>query len=169
MATHSTTRRTVPYRRKRDGKTNYRKRLEMLKGRQDRLVIRRTNKHIIMQLVRYQPDGDKVLLGVSSKKLETMGWNHSAKNIPAAYLTGLLLGKTAAKNNIESAIVDLGLQTPHKGSKLYAAIKGVVDSGFNIKASEDVFPEEERIEGKHIQNDKVAADFAKVKEAVLKE
>jgi large subunit ribosomal protein L18 len=66
MAT-STTRRTVPYRRKREGKTNYKKRLEYLKSKSTRLVIRKTNKHVIMQLVQYHPDGDHVLIGVSSK------------------------------------------------------------------------------------------------------
>jgi len=80
--TKSTTRRTVPYRRKREGKTNYKKRLEYLKSKQLRLVIRKTNKHMILQIVQYHPDGDKVLLGVSSKKLETHDGNTQKKILP---------------------------------------------------------------------------------------
>lgn len=163
---NSTTRRTVPYRRKREGKTNYKKRLELLKGKEARLVVRRTNKHIIMQLVEYHPDGDKILLGVSSKVLESMGWAHSGKNIPAAYLTGLLLGKTAATKKITKAHLDLGLRTPIIGSRLYAALKGAIDAGLDVPASKEVFPTEERIAGKHIQNETIAKDFATLKAKV---
>lgn len=159
----TTTRRTVPYRRKRDGKTNYRKRLELLKSRKNRLIIRKTNTSIIMQVVSYEADGDKVLVGLTSKKLATYGWKHSGKNLPAAYLTGMLLGKEAAKKGIKEAIVDLGLQTPIKGSRLYAALKGAADAGLDVHASEQVFPAEDRLSGKHIQNDAVAKDFAAVK------
>ncbi len=167
MAT-STTRRTVPYRRKRAGKTNYKRRLALLKNKGTRLIIRRTNQHIIMQLVAYEPDGDKVLVGVSSKALEKQGWKHSGKNTPAAYLTGLLLGKTAKEAKVTKAILDLGLQTPIKGSKLYAALKGAIDAGLEVPASEDVFPQEDRINGKHVKNKAVATDFEKLKNTLLK-
>jgi large subunit ribosomal protein L18 len=163
---NSTTRRTVPYRRKREGKTNYKKRLELLKGKEARLVVRRTNKHIIMQIVEYHPDGDKILLGVSSKKLESMGWKHSGKNIPAAYLTGLLLGKTAATKNITKAHLDLGLRTPMSGSRLYAALKGTIDGGLDVPASKDVFPADDRITGKHIQNEAITKDFEALKNKI---
>lgn len=166
--TTSTTRRTTPYRRKREGKTNYKQRLALLKSRKVRLVIRRTNKHIIMQLVSYHPDGDKVLVGVSSKALEKNGWKHSGKNTPAAYLTGMLLGQAAKKAGVAEAILDLGLQTPIKGSKLYAALKGAVDAGLNIPASAEVYPNEERIKGAHLKNDAAAKDFEKVKAALAK-
>lgn len=164
----TTTRRTVPYRRKREGKTNYRKRLELLKGRKERLVIRKTNKHLIMQLVAYEPDGDKVHAGVSSKKLEKLGWKHSSSNLPAAYLTGLLLAKEAQKKKITAAILDLGLQTPIKGSRLYAALKGAIDGGLDIPASEDVFPAEERLNGAHISED-VKKAFETLKQAIEKQ
>lgn len=159
----STTRRTVPYRRKREGKTNYKKRLEYLKSKRVRLVIRKTNKHIIMQLVAYNPDGDKVLIGATSKQLEKHGWKHSGKNISACYLTGLLLAKTAQAKNIKGAILDLGLQTPKKGSRLYAALKGSIDGGLEIPAKEDVFPSEERITGQHLTDKGAAKDFATLK------
>ena len=164
---NATTRRTVPYRRKREGKTNYKKRLELLKGKEHRLVIRRTNKHIIMQIVDYNPDGDKVIVGVSSKKLEGMGWKHSAKNMPACYLTGILLAKIAAEKKVKKAILDLGLQTPIKGSRLYAALKGAIDGGLNVPASEEVFPAEESLTGKHIEGN-IAESFEKIKASINK-
>ena len=165
--TKSTTRRTVPYRRKREGKTNYKKRLEYLKSKQLRLVIRKTNKHMILQIVQYHPDGDKVLLGVSSKKLETHGWKHSEKNTPACYLIGLIFAKAAKQHKVKKAILDLGLQTPIKGSRLYAALKGVIDGGIEIPASDTVFPTEERINGQHLQNKDVTKDFEKIKTTLL--
>ncbi len=162
-----TTRRTIPYRRKREGKTNYKKRLELLKSSKPRLVIRRTNKNIIAQLIEYHPDGDKIIIGLTSKRLEKMGWKHDKKNIPAAYLTGLLLGKEANKKGIKEAILDIGLQTPHKGSRIYAALKGAIDAGMNIPSSEEVFPPEERLTGQHI-NDQITKDFEKIKEQIIK-
>ena len=42
---------TVPFRRKREGKTNYKKRLGLLKSKSLRLVVRKSNKHILVQLV----------------------------------------------------------------------------------------------------------------------
>jgi large subunit ribosomal protein L18 len=166
--TKQTTRRTVPYRRKREGKTNYKKRLELLKGKRHRLIIRKTNKHVIMQVVDYHPDGDKVLIGVSSKKLEGMGWKHSTKNLPACYLTGLLLAKTAKEHKIDAAVLDLGLQTPIKGSRLYAALKGAIDGGLAVPASDDVFPPEDRLTGKHVPEGKVAASFEQLKTTITK-
>ncbi|MBD3209326.1 50S ribosomal protein L18 [Candidatus Woesearchaeota archaeon] len=161
--TRPTTRRSVPYRRKRAGKTNYKKRLELLKSRQHRLVIRKTNKHVIMQIVDYHPDGDRVVASVSSKRLGRMGWQHSMKNIPACYLTGLLLARASKERDVEAAILDLGLQTPIKGSRLYAALKGAIDGGLAVPTSEDVFPSAERITGAHLQDKAVAEHFNKLK------
>jgi len=140
------------YRRKREGKTNYKRRLALLKSRKDRLVIRKTNNYLIAQIVRYEPDGDKVLVSANSKELQKLGWKNSCKNIPASYLTVLILGKKASEKKIKEAIVDLGLQTPIKGSRLYSLIKGVVDSGMSVPASEDVFPPKERLTGSHISD-----------------
>ena len=40
----------LPYRRKREGRTNYKKRLALLKSGQPRLVIRRSNRYLQFQL-----------------------------------------------------------------------------------------------------------------------
>jgi large subunit ribosomal protein L18 len=143
---------TVKFRRKREGKTHYKKRLELLKSEKVRLVIRKSNTTVSIQFVKYQPDGDKVLLTFNSKKLDSYGWGFSKKSIPACYLAGFAAGKLALKKNVSEAILDLGLQTPLKGSSLYAALKGVVDAGVNIPCSPNIFPSDERITGQHIAN-----------------
>lgn len=158
---------TVPHRRKREGKTNYKKRLQLLKGRTDRLVIRKTNTQIIIQFVRYQEDGDQVLLTVQSKELEKQGWKHSKNNLPAAYLAGLVAGYQAQTKKIKNAILDIGLQGPKKGGRIYAALKGVIDSGLKVPASEEIFPTEDRLKGTHI-NDKISKDFETTKSKITK-
>lgn len=137
----------LPYRRRLEGRTNYKKRIALLKSGKLRLVIRRTNKYLILQVVKFEPQGDKVLYSVNSKELLKFGWNISFKNIPAAYLSGLLLGKKI-KGKVDSLILDIGVQ--EKSDKLFAALKGVVNSGIDIPYDESVFPSEDRINGKHI-------------------
>ena len=70
------------------------------------------------------------------------------------------------EKKIKDAILDLGLQTPLKGSRLYAALKGAIDGGLTIPASEEVFPAEERITGQHLENKDVAASFEKIKATI---
>ncbi|MFH1506406.1 MAG: 50S ribosomal protein L18 [archaeon] len=157
----------VKFRRKRLGKTNYKKRLSLLQSRKPRLVIRRTNTQIIAQIIKYDADGDKIVIGFDSKQLTKLGWKHSTKNIPAAYLAGLAIGKKAQDKGVKEAILDLGLQTPIAGSKLYAALKGAVDSGLKIPCSEEIFPKQERLEGKHIQKGDVSKDLEMLKKKIL--
>ncbi|USN45968.1 MAG: 50S ribosomal protein L18 [Candidatus Woesearchaeota archaeon] len=160
----STSKYTVPFRRKREGKTNYKKRLELVKSGLPRLVVRKTNTKVIAQIMQFDPNGDKVISYLVSTELKKHGWKHSCASIPAAYLTGLLLGKKTGK--LADVIVDLGLQTPHKKGRLYAFIKGVVDAGIPVRASEEVFPDEDRLLGKHI-NESVATEVAKIKQKIL--
>lgn len=141
---------TVKFRRKREGRTHYKKRLELLKSGKTRLVIRKTINTITIQFVNYEPNGDNVLLTFNSKKLESFGWSYSKNSLPASYLAGFAAGVLAAKKGLSEAILDLGLQTPLKGSKLYAALKGVIDAGIIVPHSDDIFPSEERIKGQHI-------------------
>lgn len=157
----------LKYRRKREGRTNYKKRLKLLVSGALRLVIRKTNKNIIVQIVSYDDKGDKVIVTVTSKELKEYGWNHSTGNIPSAYLTGLLVAKKSLSKGINSAIIDIGLQTPSKGSRLFAVVKGAIDGGLDINCSEDAFPNEERLKGMHI-NDSVSTIFNNVKEKIMK-
>lgn len=139
----------VQLRRKREGKTDYNKRRKLLLSGKPRLVIRRFLKNMIGQIIEYRPNGDKVLFCVSSRNLEKFGWKVNKGNVPAAYLTGFLLG-TKAKGRIKEAIADLGLSYTIKGSREFAFLKGVVDAGLAVGHSKTIFPSEERIKGGHI-------------------
>lgn len=144
----------LPHRRRKEGKTNYRKRLDLLKSRQARLVVRKSSKNIYCQLVNYETKGDKTVASCSSRDLSKFGWNTSQGNLPAAYLTGLLLGARAKKANLGNAILDKGLYETVHGTRLFAVLKGAIDGGLEIPHSEEAFPTSERVSGKHI------ADYA---------
>jgi len=144
----------LPHRRRKEGKTNYKKRLDLLKSRQSRLVVRKSSKNIYCQLVNYEIKGDKTVASSSSKELDKFGWTSFAGNLPAAYLTGLLLGVRAKKANLKTAILDKGLYETVHGTRLFATLKGAVDGGLEVPHSEIAFPSAERVSGKHI------ADYA---------
>lgn len=140
----------TPKRRKKEGKTDYNKRLKLLKSNKLRLVIRKKLNNIIIQFVQYNPTGDKVLQTVDTKQLEKIGWKGHKGNICSAYLTGLLSG-IKAKPKIKEAILDTGLIRLTKGSSVYAALKGVLDTGIQIPNSPKNFPPNEKIEGRSIE------------------
>ena len=137
------------YRRKE--KTDYNKRLSLLKSNKLRLVVRFSRKNIIAQIVEYIPSGDKILFTASSKDLEKKGWKVSKTNLPATYLVGLILAKKAS-GNVKEVILDIGQKKSVAHSKVYALVKGVVDGGVNIPVDEQMFPEEDRMKGQHIKN-----------------
>lgn len=140
----------VPYRRKREGKTNYKRRLGLLKSEKPRLVVRISLKHATAQLINYEPAGDKILVSAHSAELSKLGWKGSTGNLPASYLTGYLIGKKAKSKNVSEAILDLGLRTSVTGSRVYAVLKGAVDAGLNVPHSDDILPSADRLSGKHI-------------------
>ncbi len=158
---------TVRKRRRREGKTDYVARLRMLKSGSPRLVVRKANKYITAQIVKSSEGKDSVIVGVSSKVLGKEGWKFSCKNVPAAYLTGLMLGKKAVKEKINKAILDTGLERSTKGSRIYAVLAGVLESGLRIRCSKKVLPAEARVKGKHISGD-VEKNFEEIKARLLK-
>ncbi len=139
----------VPHRRRREQKTDYRKRLVLLKSGKARLVVRRSVKNMVCQVVEYQSAGDRTLFTADSKELKKFGWLAGTGNIPAAYLTGLLCG-VRAKKKVKEAVLDTGLTTSTKASRIYACLKGAVDAGLNVPHSESILPEEDRVKGGHI-------------------
>jgi large subunit ribosomal protein L18 len=141
---------TVLYRRKRQKKTDYKKRLKLLIGDKPRIVVRFTNQRVIVQLVEFHPAGDKVLLALDSLALKKLGWEYSCKNLSAAYLTGLLFGKKAKEQNQE-AILDTGVAYTIKGGKFFAFLKGLLDSGLEVPHGEGIFPKDDRLSGSHIK------------------
>jgi len=140
-----------PFRRRFEGKTDYHKRLKLLKSRKLRVVIRTSNNHMRVQIVQSKLGGDMVLISAFSKELTSKyGWIANTGNIPASYLTGYLAGLRAKKNNIQEAIFDLGMF--YNKNRVLATCKGVIDAGIQIPYNEEFFPEnlEERIKGNHI-------------------
>ncbi|MDX1797221.1 MAG: 50S ribosomal protein L18 [Candidatus Lokiarchaeia archaeon] len=140
-------------RRRDEGKTDYHKRLKLLKSRKLRVVVRATNNHTRVQIIQSKLGGDKVLISAFSKELPLkFNWNANTGNVPAAYLTGYLAGMRAKSKNIQEAIFDLGIF--YHRNRVLAACKGVIDSGINIPYREEFFPEnlEERVKGTHIED-----------------
>ncbi|MEK6849907.1 MAG: 50S ribosomal protein L18 [Nanoarchaeota archaeon] len=140
----------VQFRRKREQRTDYRKRLTLLRSRNARIVIRKSLKHISMQVVDYSVAGDKVLVSAHTKELAKHGWKAGTDNISAAYLCGIMLAKKAKAKKITHAIADLGLYPSVKGNKLYAAIKGAIDGGLAVPFDNVIAPDAKRIRGEHI-------------------
>lgn len=153
------------FKRKRIGKTDYRKRLKILLADKPRMVVRKSLDNITAQLVEYSEGGDKIIASVHSSELKKYGYNGSKGNIPAAYLTGLIIGGKAKKKNVKEAVLDIGLQTSVKGSRIYSVLKGCVDAGMNIPHSKEILPSEDRIKGKHIKNFD-SAKFEEVKKKI---
>jgi large subunit ribosomal protein L18 len=155
-------------RRHRQGKTDYRRRLKLLKSRKPRIVVRKSLKYIRIQFITYDPVGDKILVTAGSDELtQEYGWKHSTATTPAAYLTGLLAGMRAKKAGIAEGVLDMGRYKPTAGNNIFAALKGVVDAGIECPFDEAMFPKEERITGKHL-NDEIAPMVQTVKTKIMK-
>lgn len=152
---------TVPFRRRREGKTNYKKRLALLLSERPRIVVRKSLKNIQVQIIEYVPDGDQIKVGVSSRALEKFGYKSHRGNIPAAYLSGYLLGKKAVKSGIKSAVLDIGNHTSTKGNRIYAAVKGAIDAGLEVPCDPEMFPSDDRINGKHAKQEILVKDIIK--------
>lgn len=88
------------YRRRREGKTDYRARRSMVQqdktkhgAAKYRLVVRFTNKDVVAQIVSAEVCGDKVLQAAYAHELPAFGLNFGLTNYAAAYATGLLLAR----------------------------------------------------------------------------
>lgn len=141
----------VPFRRRREGRTDYRHRAALLKGLTHRAVVRRSNNHVRVQIVDYDDKGDRVVAMAVSTELVKLGWTASGKSTPGAYLTGYLAGVRAKKKGIEGAVLDIGLREPVKGGVMFAATKGLVDAGVDVPHGEDMVPSDDRLVGKHMK------------------
>lgn len=139
-----------PPRRRREGKTDYRLRVRLVKSGLPRLVVRKSNRYITVQVTEPRRGGDRTLLTVSSKTLGKYGWRGPTGSIPAAYLTGLLAGKLARERGVQASIPDIGMTRAVHGSRVFAAIKGALDAGLEISLGEGAAPPEERLRGEHI-------------------
>ncbi|TRX95807.1 hypothetical protein FHL15_003361 [Xylaria flabelliformis] len=165
------------YKRRREGKTDYyaRKRLiTQAKNKYNapkyRLVVRFTNRDIIMQIVTSEISGDKVFASAYSHELKAYGITHGLTNWAAAYATGLLIARRVLKKlgldetftGVEEAdgeytlteaaeedgeerrpfkaFLDVGLARTSTGARVFGAMKGASDGGIFIPHSENRFP-----------------------------
>ncbi len=144
-------------RRRKEGKTDYAKRLKLLKSYSPRVIFRKTNRYIIAQYVTSKEAQDKIEVGITSKDLKKFGWpeefDGSLKSIPAAYLTGLLIGKEIINKKLKTPIVDFGMTRAISKNRAYAFVKGLVDAGIKVNCQKEQFPEEDRISGKNMKKD----------------
>src|SRR5687768_18409510 len=85
----------VQFRRRREGRTDYRTRLALLRSGEHRVVVRKTLRNVIVQVVAFDPTGDKVVASAEARELAKLGWTGYTRNTPSAYLTGLLAGMRA--------------------------------------------------------------------------
>jgi large subunit ribosomal protein L18 len=147
----------VQKRRRREFKTDYLRRIKLLKSEKPRIVFRKTNRYLISQYVTSKEAQDKIEIETNSKELLEKGWpkefEGSLKSISAAYLTGFLTAKKILEGKKELPVVDLGMtRTIHK-TKGFAFIKGLIEGGLKISCKEEAFPEQDRIEGKSLKKD----------------
>ena len=141
--------------RRRQGKTDYHRRLRLLRSGAPRAVVRVSNTQVICQLVSYNPGGDAILHSVNGKSLtESCAWPEDAskKSIPACYVAGYALGKKAVSAGNHEAVLDIGLAASSPGSRVFSALKGMIDAGLDIPHGTSVLPNEERLSGKHIDD-----------------
>ncbi|RPA72911.1 60S ribosomal protein L5 [Ascobolus immersus RN42] len=165
------------YRRRREGKTDYyaRKRLiTQAKNKYNapkyRLVVRFTNRDIIVQIVTSEIVGDKVFVAAYAHELKRYGIKHGLTNWAAAYATGLLCARRALKklgldqmfegvaeptgeHTLTEAgdddgeerrpfkvVLDVGLKRTSTGARVFGAMKGASDGGLYIPHSANRFP-----------------------------
>lgn len=132
----------------RSNKTNYRKRAALLIGRHSFVTVKVSAQNVTAQMIKPTSSGDIVLASAHSRELAKQGWKGAFNNLPACYLTGLLLGKKALAKDIKNAVLYIGKD--HFTSRVASCLKGIVDSGIDMPASEESLPDEKRISGQHI-------------------
>ncbi len=124
-------------RRRKENKTDYGKRVNMLRGGVPRIVFRKTNRYVIAEYVTSREAQDKIELGITSKILLEHGWpkalQGSLKSTPAVYLTGFFLGKEILAKKLQIPIIDIGMTRNIHKNKIFAFLKGLKDSGLNVK------------------------------------
>ena len=155
----------VGFRRRREMKTDYKRRLALLKSGETRVVVRTTNRNVIVQFVNYVESGDQVVATAEARELPEMGYKAAGNNTPSAYLTGRLAATRAKEAGITEGVLDLGRASPHKGGVIFGALKGVIDGGVEVPAG-DVFPTEERIRAEQLGEEKAAAFAASYQKIV---
>ncbi len=139
----------VAFRRRREKSTNYAKRLALVKSGVPRMVVRSSNKQVLVQFVAFEPAGDKVLASVASEKLKKFKWA-PRRNLPTAYLAGYYAGLLGKKAGVKEFVLDIGLVSPVVGGLPFAAQMGAVDAGLTSPHGEGI-ADAQRMKGAHIE------------------
>lgn len=163
----------VAFRRRRSALTNYAKRLALVKGAAPRMVVRKSGRSVVVQFIEFSPKGDRVLACGFSNALKKMGWAPRC-NSPTAYLCGMLAAKAAAKKGVKEFNLDIGMQTPSKGSVVFAALRGAIDAGLKTNYTESMI-DDSRMNGSLIAKfasdlrQKDAAKYSRLFSSYIKE
>lgn len=162
------------YRRRREGKTDYYARRKMVAQAKNkynspkyRLVVRKTNKKVICQVVYSTIQGDRVLTQATSTELEKFGVPAGYTNYAACYATGLLIarrtldlvGMADAITGVEECdaeefhiedeenerrpfkvLLDVGMTRTITGSRCFSVLKGAADGGLHVPHNVKKFP-----------------------------
>lgn len=156
----------VKKRRRRERKTDYGQRLDLLRSGRPRAVVRTSNNHTRVQFADFNREGDENRAQTVSSELEEFGWERHTGSLPAAYLTGFLAG---TRFDGDEAVLDPGLREIKSGSRIFAAVQGIRDAGVEVPVSAEMVPDESRLTGEHIEEmtgDDVTAAFEKVKDEI---
>ena len=141
----------VHFRRRREGKTDYRVRLRLLRSGSARAVVRFSGRRVHVSIVQYDPVGDRVVAAAESAELGRLGFpSASFSSTPAAYLTAYLAGLRSKSAGADAVVLDTGIRHPTEGGRLAAALKGLLDSGVEVPHGEGGFPSADRLNGAHL-------------------
>jgi large subunit ribosomal protein L18 len=112
------------------------------------VTVKVSDQNVAAQVLKPTPTGDIVIASAHSRELEKQGWKGALNNLPACYLTGMLMAKKALAKEVKNAVLYIGKD--HFTSRVAACMKGIVDGGVSMPVSEESLPEQERISGQHI-------------------
>ena len=112
-------------------------------------------------------EGDHIIASFTGRDLSAHGYpqDSSKKSVPACYLAGFGLGKKAVSGGINEAILDIGLSSASSGSRVFSALKGMIDAGLEVPHGEEILPSEERINGEHI-SESLSKELDKTKKSI---
>eukprot|EP00043_Microstomoeca_roanoka_P020674 m.253663 g.253663 ORF g.253663 m.253663 type:complete len:353 (+) comp17268_c0_seq1:538-1596(+) len=165
----------VKYRRRRSGQTDYYARRKLVTQEKNkyntpkyRLVVRRTNRDVIAQVVYSRIEGDYIMAAAYSHELKEYGIKTGLTNYAACYATGLLCArrlltklnladtyKGVAETNGEDynvedeevdgpqpfrCFLDVGLAPTTTGARIFGVMKGAVDGGLAVPHNHKRFP-----------------------------
>jgi len=142
----------LAFRRRREARTNYRLRKKLIMSGLPIVNVIRSLRYIYVSFVDPKPKGDVTIASANSKELKKRFGLISVKNLPAAYLIGLLAGFRAKKAGIKKAILNLGVAWSKKASIPFAVAQGINDAGVEVPIGEEAKVDWSRIRGEHIAN-----------------